>query len=691
MYNMGIDIGGTFTDFTLVDTSIGEITVDKEPTTPENPATGALTGARRILDDNSVEFDELEMIVHGTTLVSNTLIEKSGVETGLITTRGAKDVLEIRRGYRYDMFDWGIEYPDPLVRRDRRLEIGGRMDDSGTVIERLDGDEVKNQVSTLVEDHGVDSIAVTLLHSYANDEHEQAVKSIIHEEYPSVSVSLSSEIMPVIREYERTSTTAINAYVEPVVSDYLHYLRAELRSHGFEGEIYLMTSNGGIVDAETAANEPIRLIESGPAAGVLASRIFADTHDEPDVFSFDMGGTTAKGSVIPDGEIRKTYETDVAREHRFKEGSGYDVVTPLIDITEIGAGGGSIATINDVGLVEVGPESAGSDPGPICYDQGGDRPTVTDASLLLGYLNPENFYGGRMDLTEERTRGIFEAELADPLGVSVQEAAWQVFEIVNENMATAFRRYAASRGIDTRGLSMVALGGAGPSHAFRVARKLDIERVICPYGAGVGSSIGLTEAPRLYELNASRQATLGELDRETIAEQFGDLYDEAMSVLSRADVDRDEMVATLSLDMRHVDQGHEIEVPLTGYELDEITPEVAREEFQRTYKRTFNRDTLDYPVEILTYRLELSESADTSDVAQVGTAADAEATRTDREVYLGEERGYVDADVYRWAALEPGETFDGPAVIEADQTTIVADADSSVSMDDNYDITIELE
>lgn len=690
MYKLGIDIGGTFTDFTLVDESDREVTVEKEPTTPDNPAVGALKGARRLLEANDVSFGELSTVIHGTTLVSNTIIEGTGAQTGLLTTAGIRDALKLRRGSRYDMFDWGMEYPDPLVPRDRRLEVEERLDDDGSVVEPIDRDQVREQARTLVEEKGVESIAVSLLHAYENDEHEQVVQSVLNEEFPDVTVSLSSEVAPVIREYERTSTVVINAYVVPVVEEYLGFLQDELESEGFEGEVYLMTSSGGIVDIATATAEPVRLVESGPAAGVLATRIFGDRHDAADVFSFDMGGTTAKGSIIRDGDIRMRCQTDVARIHRFKEGSGYDLTTPLLDLTEIGAGGGSIASINDVGLVEVGPESAGSDPGPVCYNQGGERPTVTDASLLLGYLNPENFYGGRMDLAAERTREVFREHLADPLGVSVTEAAWRVFEVVNENMATAFRRYAASRGIDTRGLSMTALGGAGPSHAFRVARKLDIGEVISPFGAGVGSSIGLTEAPRMYETSTTSQAAVSTLDQESFAAQFRPLYEEATDVLSRANVDQADAEVTLSLDMRHVDQGHEIKVSLPGYAVDEVTPEAALERFEETYRDIFNREPLDYPVEVLNYRLELREETESGAVATLATPTDEPTTVTSRDVYFGEAHGEVETNIYRWPSMEAGSTVEGPAVIEADQTTVVADPDATVTVDKNYDVTIDL-
>ncbi|MFC7157574.1 hydantoinase/oxoprolinase family protein [Halomarina halobia] len=690
MYTLGIDIGGTFTDFTLVDESEREVTIEKEPTTPDNPALGALAGTRRLLDEQGIFADEVGTVIHGTTLVSNTLIEKTGAKTGLLTTKGIRDALELRRGSRYDMFDWGMEYPDPLVPRDRRLELDERLNDSGEVVRPLDREEVQSRAAILVEDHGVDSIAVSLLHSYVDDDHERVVGDVLAETYPDVNVSLSSVVVPVIREYERTSTTAINAYVAPVVSEYLDFLRAELRDEGFDGEVYLMTSSGGVVDIETAKREPIRLVESGPAAGVLASRIFSADHGYEDIFSFDMGGTTAKGAIVRDGAVSMKYQTDVARVHRFREGSGYDIISPQVDLTEIGAGGGSVASVNDAGLVEVGPESAGSDPGPICYDQGGDRPTVTDASLLLGYLDPETFYGGRMDLAAERTRSIFEDELADPLDVSVTDAAWRVFEVVNENMATAFRRHAASRGVDTRGLNITALGGAGPSHAFRIARKLDFGAVICPFGAGVGSSIGLTEAPRLYETSSTNQSVVDVLDRKAFERQFQPLYEEAEDVLSRANVPDDRMEARLSLDMRHVNQGHEIKVPLPGYDINEVTPQVAGEAFERTYREKFNRDPLDFPVEVLNYRLELRETTDETEVAQLASP-DGDASEPDqRSVYFGDEYGSVDTDIYGWVDLDAGSELDGPVVVEADQTTVVADPDSTVSVAENYDITIDL-
>jgi N-methylhydantoinase A/oxoprolinase/acetone carboxylase beta subunit len=688
MLTLSIDIGGTFTDITLADETTGELSIGKELTTAENPAKGALKGARKLLTDNNKDFSDVDTLIHGTTLVSNTLIEKTGAKTGLLSTQGTKDVLEIRRSFRYDIYDWQIEYPDPLVPRQRRLEVNERIGPDGEVIDDLEMDSVDTAAQNLVEKHEVDSIAVSLLHSYENEGHEARIGKYIESEYDSVEVTLSSDIAPRIREYERTSTTAINAYVKPTVQEHLNYFESELQSEGFEGDLYMMTSNSGIVDSETAKKRPVLLVESGPAAGVLGSRIYGANHEKQNVFSFDMGGTTAKGSIIEGGEIFTSDETDIAREHRFKEGSGYPVLTPMIDMTEIGAGGGSIASVSDVGLVTVGPESAGSEPGPVCYDLGGDQATVTDAALILGFLDPNNFFGGRMELNESAARQAIENQLADPLGISAPEAAWQVFEVVTENMANAFHKHASSQGVDPRSLSMVSIGGAGPMHAFGVAPKVGIDEIICPLGAGVGSSIGLTQAPKLYEATATKQEVLAALSQEEIVTQFQSLYDEAYAILEQANADLDALKTSLSLDMRHVDQGHEIEVPLPGYGIDEVNPDTAREHFEETYREKFNREPLEYPIEIMHYRVELSEADESAEIPRLDREKKSTGDSSTRSLYFGT-HGEVEADIYQWSTLEPGQTFSGPAVVEANRTTTVADPNAEVRVSNNLDVIID--
>jgi N-methylhydantoinase A/oxoprolinase/acetone carboxylase beta subunit len=419
--------------------------------------------------------------------------------------------------------------------------------------------------------------------------------------------------------------------------------------------------------------------------------MFADVHDLEDVFSFHMGGTTAKGAAIVDGDVPTSYETDIAREYRFKEGSGYDLITPMLDLTEIGAGGGSIAAINDLGLVDVGPESSGAEPGPVCYDQGGIRPTVTDAAFLLGYLGADNFFGGRIELNEAKTRQAFEEHLSEDLDISVTEAAWQVFEVVNENMASAFRKYTSSRGIDPRSLDLVTIGGAGPMVAFEMAKKLGIDTIVCPYGSGVGSSIGLVKAPRLYEASVTHQVVLATMVDEDFVETFENLYDEAREALVAAGADESNLEIEPSIDMRHVQQGYEIEVPLPVNDFDDIDAELAKEQFRSVYQQKYNRDILEFPIEVMNFHLTLREASDAGETV-VGKRETSEASResSTRKVYF-DEYGHVPADVYRWDALEPGSEHEGPVIVEADQTTAVADPDSTIRIGDNMDLVITLE
>lgn len=689
MHSLGIDIGGTFTDFTLVDEVSGDVELEKELTTPENPAVGALRGARRVLDDNDIEFDDVETIIHGTTLVSNTIIERTGAKTGLLTTRGTKDVLEIRRGWRYDIDDWQITYPDPLVPRNRRLELNERLDGDGGVVEPIDREEAREKVTTLVEDEGVESIVVSLLHAYASDEHERVIRSVVEEEYPDVNVSLSSEVADIIREYERMSTTVINGYVVPVVEEYLAYLEDELRSDGFAGELYLMSSNGGILGVEAAKEEPVRLVGSGPAAGVLASRLVGTEAGREQLFAFDMGGTTAKGAIIEDGAIPMTYRTDVAREHRFKEGSGFDLVTPMIELTEIGAGGGSIASVNDVGLMEVGPRSSGADPGPVCYGQGGTEPTVTDALLLLGFLDPEAFFGGRMKLVEENAERVFREELAEPTDQSVTDAAWSAYEIVCENMATAFRQHASSKGIDPRDQSMVATGGAGPAHAYRVAEKVGIDEIICPAGAGVASSIGLMMAPRSYEVTSTNRALVDSLDASDLVGEFETLLEEARGVLT--DAGADDLVVEASLDIRHVDQGEEMKVAFPEADVADITPKLATERFRETYERRFDRDILDHPIEIINFRVNLRESDGIRTARRFSDDSGATDATRNRDAYFGRDRGFVNATIHDWNELSGVETISGPTIVEEDHTTVVVGPGWDATVKPNLDIHMHAE
>ncbi|WP_254838455.1 hydantoinase/oxoprolinase family protein [Natronomonas marina] len=680
MYKAGIDIGGTFTDVTLLDRDEAVLTSHKEPTTPDDPAVGAFEGLDALVRRQDIAFEEIEEIVHGTTLVSNTIIEGDGATTGLVTTAGTKDVLGIRRSFRFDLFDWDVEDPPPLVPRHRRIEVDERIDADGTVVEPLDDEEVARAVGTLVARHDVDSIAVSLLHSYANDAHEREIGEAIRANHPSVEMSLSSSVAPIVREYERTSTTVVNAYVKPTVDSYLGRLETALRAEGFEGELYLMTSDGGVVGVETARREPVRLVSSGPAAGLLLSREIGRRLDVDGVLSFDMGGTTAKGGLVTDGRIAVTYEDDVARAYRFKKGSGYTVSIPLVELAEIGAGGGSIATVDEVGLIEVGPRSAGADPGPACYGRGGEEPTVTDAALLLGYVDEDGAFGGNIAIDRSRAAEVFDERIADPLDIERERAAWEVFEVVTENMSNAFRRHATERGVDPSELTMVVQGGAGPMTAFRIAERLRIDEIVCPRDAGVGSALGLVEAPKRYESTTTERHLLSEVTRAELVDALEERRRESERVLLSADASPEALTVEFSLGMRHVNQGAEIEVPLAVEDVEAVTPELVRRRFRERYRRSYNRGALDAPIEILQFRAGVAEEATDDGWTRRDPATGA--VRRTEAAYFGED-GWVETDVRNWAALDPGRTAAGPAIVQSDQTSVVVGPRSTYTLEND--------
>jgi len=471
-YRIGIDIGGTFTDFVLVREDSGGMRFAKALTTPRDPSECVLAGVRDLLAEHRVPIDQVQAIVHGTTLATNAVIERRGATTGLLTTKGFGDLLDLGRETRYDLFDLRAVYPAPLVPRSLRRELTERLRYDGEVLEPLDAAEVERMLDELVHGHHVEALAVCLLHAYANPVHEQQVQALARARFPHLAVSTSSDVFPFMGEYERFSTTTMNAYVQPMIDRYLDRLERELAGQGFRGRLYVMTSAGGTMTLEAARRFPVRLLESGPVAGALMSASLGRQLGAPDLLSFDMGGTTAKGCIVLDHEPRKRYALEVARVHEFKPGSGLPVRGPFIDMVEIGAGGGSIAEVDARGLIRVGPRSAGADPGPACYGRGGTRATLTDANVLLGYLDPAFFNGGRMTLDVEAAREAVTTHVARPLGLTPTAAAWGIHEIINEDVARAFRVHAAERGVDYRRCGMVAFGGSGPIHALRVARKL---------------------------------------------------------------------------------------------------------------------------------------------------------------------------------------------------------------------------
>jgi N-methylhydantoinase A len=681
-YRVGIDIGGTFTDLVLIDDESGWRAVGKILTSPEDPSEAVEKGLVELLEREGLAAAQLGTVIHGTTLVTNALIERKGVKTALLTTEGFRDVVAIGTEHRYDMYDIFIEKPEPLVPRGLRYGVCERVLDDGSVVLGLDEEQVRSILAELRE-REVRAVAVSFLHAFRNPAHEQRVREILAEEAPEIVVSLSSEVSPEIREYERTSTTIANVYVRPLVERYLRLLEVRLRRLGFEGSLYIMLSNGGTASVETACRFPIRLLESGPAAGALAAAFYGRTTNFSEVLSFDMGGTTAKACLIEGGEPLTSGEFEVARVYRFKKGSGLPVKTSVIEMIEIGAGGGSIARLGALGLPKVGPESAGADPGPACYGRGGGEPTVTDADLILGYLDPEFFLGGKMRLDSEASLRAIEEKVARPLGLDAIAAAWGIHQVVNENMANAARVHAIERGKDPRAYPLFAFGGAGPVHAYRVARTLGVPGFVAPLGAGVTSAFGFLCAPLSFDLARSLHGRLDELDWSGVNGALVEMEEEGRDLLRASGVaDTDVRVRRLC-EMRYVGQGHEVTVELAGRPLGPDDADRLTALYRKEYRRLYNREGPDVPLEAVTWRLEVA--APRPEIRLDGEEGDPrcpdEAQKYTREIYLPEEGDFRAVPVYDRYRLDPGAVFEGPAVVEERESTVILGPEGRAEID----------
>jgi N-methylhydantoinase A len=690
-HRVGIDIGGTFTDLVLIDDASGERAIGKVLTTPDDPSEAVEQGLRGLLEREDVEASRLKTIIHGTTLVTNALIERRGTATALLTTEGFRDAVAIGTEHRYDMYDIFLEKPEPLVPRSLRYGVRERVLDDGSVLRNLDEEQVRVIASELRE-RGIGAVAVSFLHGFRNPVHEQRVAEILAEEAPGIAVSLSSEVSPEIREYERTSTTIANVYVRPLVERYLRRLEERLRRLGFDGSFYVMLSNGGTASVETACRFPVRLLESGPAAGALAAAFYGEAAGFSEVLSFDMGGTTAKACLIDGGEPLTSTDFEVARVYRFKKGSGLPVKTSVIEMIEIGAGGGSIARVGPLGLPKIGPESAGADPGPACYGRGGKEPTVTDADLLLGYLDPDFFLGGRMRLDYGAAEKAMR-KISDALGVDPLKAAWGVHQVVDENMANAARVHAAERGKDPRKYLLLAFGGAGPVHAHRVARALGVPGFVAPLGAGTASAFGFLCAPLSFDLARSLYGRLDELDWAAANAALAEMEEEGRELLRASGVaDEDVRVRRLG-EMRYVGQGHEVGVKLPEGTLDPDDVGGISAGYREEYRRLYGREGPDVPLEAITWRVEVS--APRPEILQEERSGDPraldEARKGKREIYLPEEEGFAAVPVYDRYRLDPGAAFDGPAVVEERESTVIVGPDSRAEVDGARNLIVRWE
>ncbi len=664
---LAVDIGGTFTDLALE--HAGGRTTLKVLTTPHAPEQGVMEGVRAILQTAGVEPHQIDLIIHGTTLATNAVIERKGARTALITTEGFRDVIAMGNESRYDQYDLNIVLPQPLVPRHLRLPVPERLDNTGAVLRPLDEAAVRALIPVLKAE-AVESIAVGFLHAFVNPDHERRVRAILAEELPDIPVSLSSEVSPEMREWERFSTTVANAYVQPMMARYLRLLEADLRGLGCAAPLFLMMSGGGLTTIETACRFPIRLVESGPAGGAIFSAFIARQCGLERVLSFDMGGTTAKICLIDDYQPQTARTCEVARVGRFRKGSGLPLRIPVIEMVEIGAGGGSIAHVDSLGRIAVGPESAGADPGPACYGRGGAKPAVTDANLTLGRYDAARFAGGTMRLDGGAAHDALLAEVGAKLGLTAEMAALGVVEMVDENMANAARVHAIESGKTYDARVLIAFGGGGPVHACRVAEKIGIGRIVVPSGAGVGSAIGFLRAPVGYEVVRSLYQRFSTFDVEAVNALLESMQAEAEAAVEPGSFGA-ALVETRTAYMRYVGQGHEIPVPLPVRALGPDDVDLIRSLYDREYARFYDRPVPGSDVEIMSYAVVVATL--TEDVGSVGQsgglfqpAAVPERTQAVRDTVTG---AVSEWGIYPRAGLAVGARIAGPAIVTEDETS----------------------
>jgi N-methylhydantoinase A len=689
-HRIGADIGGTFTDLVVVDEAGALVRIAKVLTTPEHPDEAVEQGIRDVLGEADVPASVVAHVVHGTTLFTNALIERNGARTALITTRGFRDAIEIGREHRYDMYDLFMERPAPLAPRHLRFELSERVLSDGSILEPLDPNEVLRLIEILRGDR-IEAVAVCLLHSYRNPAHEQAVGELLRAHAPEISCSLSCETVAEIREYDRTSTTLTNVYVQRLAGRYLKSLEQRLGAVGIEGALFVMQSNGGVCDVETACRFPVRLIESGPAAGALAGAHYGRLIDCPNLLSFDMGGTTAKACLIEHGEPLIAPQFEVDRKYRFKKGSGLPVKVPVIEMIEIGAGGGSIARIDGLGRLTVGPDSAGADPGPACYGQGGDEPTVTDADLMLGYLDAAFFLGGRMRLDREAAGRAIETRIGRPLGLDAVRAAWGIHQLVNENMASAARIHAVERGKDIERFPLFAFGGAGPVHAYRIAKILRCRRVVYPLAAGVISAVGFLSAPLAFDFVRSLPGKLEAMDWKAINAVLAEMERAGMRVLRRT-VPEDQITFRRFGDLCYRRQGYEIRVPVPAGTLGPHSQSAIRQAFEQAYGAIYGHVLPDLEIDVVSWRVvaEGPRPVLRSPGVEAASTAEASALKGRRPAYMPEFEGFAEVPVYDRYRLLPGDAFAGPAIVEERESTVVLGPDTRARVDDALNLIADL-
>lgn len=684
-FRLGCDIGGTFTDFVLYDARDGSLKLEKCLTTPHDPSDAVLQGVGQLIETQPDYLAHTAQILHGTTLVINAVLERRGDKTALLTTEGFRDVLEIGTERRFDLYDLQQQYPDPLVSRDLRFGVRERVAADGRILVEIDEAEIET-LAALLRQEEVQSIAVCLLHAFSEPANERRLRGLLEEKLPGVSISLSSDVLPEINEFTRSSTTVVNAYCKPLMTRYLSSLKTRLGNKGLAGELLVMLSSGGVASVDTGCEFPARMIESGPVGGVILAQHIKDLCGLKDAFAFDMGGTTAKICIIEGDALPRATLYEVGRTARFKPGSGIPVKVPCVDLLEIGTGGGSIAGINALELLQVGPRSAGSEPGPACYGRGGENPTVTDADLVLGYLDPDFFLGGEMKLDVAAARAAIETKVAKPLGLGIEQAAFGISDAANESMAAATRMYAAERGVDPSELALVASGGAGPVHCYGLSAKLGVREIIVPTAVGVASALGFLVAPVSYDLVRTFKTGLADLRLNDLTAAFDELKAEARIVLAKAG-EKQEPTFRLSVDIRYVGQGFELNV-----ELPDTPPENIpfQDLFSDTYAAHFGRAFEGNAFELVNLRLIASGPTPRSPFHTPAAATTGQYLKGQRDAWCPIEEGFVPHDVYDRYTLPTGKPLSGPAIFEERESTVVVGTGALAHVDEHGLLRVRL-
>ncbi len=668
---LGVDVGGTFTDIVIEGDDFQYST--KILTTHDAPENAIMDGMRKVCADHNLTPENIGQVIHGTTLATNALIERKGAKTALITTKGFRDVIEMRTESRFEQYDLNLQLPDPLLSRQHRYTIEERMDATGSVLIPLNLDEVARLGDQLANE-GYESIAIGLLHAYANPTHEQKIRDILTKKLPNVEWSLSCEVSPQMREYERFSTTIANAYIKPIMASYLLRLQDRMAQEGVNCPIFMMHSGGGILSLESAAKFPVRLVESGPAGGAIFAAELAKRYGLNKVLSFDMGGTTAKICMIRDQSPKTARVFEVARSYRFKKGSGMPISIPVIDMVEIGAGGGSLAHIDAMKQIRVGPESAGSMPGPACYGRGGTKPAVTDADLVLGKLDPDAFAGGLINLNLDQAKQALDSHIGNTLSMDSTKAAWGVAEVVDETMANAARVHAVENGEDLAGYTMIAFGGAAPLHAARLCQKLGIQRCLIPVGAGVGSAIGFLRAPFSFEASRSVFMRMKDFDIEKVKQLFKEMTEEAEGFVRQCNLPpsfNTKINSDYKLYMRYAGQGWEIPVSLTSKQAQTPNPDDYLSLFEAEYKRLFGRSVDGMAVEIVIWSVNASSKSAPPIPAKPIEATIPAPIENERDLFDPESGEFLTASVIKRETLETGMMAKGPALITEEETTLI--------------------